>query len=139
MFDSEIRGQLAMLMGGRAAEEVSCGQISTGAVDDIRRATVRSSAGQTFRVLKAFLGPLTPSPHEGTSPEPPVVFFVFYYYCKKGQKKAVALFGCTPQKARREALLCDAFCAIWHGRVLGCGACNRSFSYWVQIGPKCPI
>ena len=24
MFDREIRGQLAMLMGGRAAEEVSC-------------------------------------------------------------------------------------------------------------------
>lgn len=39
MFDREIRGQLAMLMGGRAAEEVSCDSVSTGAVDDIRRAT----------------------------------------------------------------------------------------------------
>lgn len=39
MFDREIRGQLAMLMGGRAAEEVSCDAVSTGAVDDIRRAT----------------------------------------------------------------------------------------------------
>ena len=29
MFDSEIRGQLAMLMGGRAAEEVTCGQVGT--------------------------------------------------------------------------------------------------------------
>lgn len=39
MFDREIRGQLAMLMGGRAAEELSCEAVSTGAVDDIRRAT----------------------------------------------------------------------------------------------------
>lgn len=39
MFDSEIRGQLAMLMGGRAAELLTCTAVSTGAVDDIRRAT----------------------------------------------------------------------------------------------------
>lgn len=30
MFDNEIRGQLAMLMGGRAAEELTCGHLSTG-------------------------------------------------------------------------------------------------------------
>lgn len=28
MFDSELRGQMAMLMGGRAAEELTCGQVS---------------------------------------------------------------------------------------------------------------
>ncbi len=27
MFDNEIRGQMAMLMGGRAAEELTCGQV----------------------------------------------------------------------------------------------------------------
>ncbi len=27
MFDSELRGQMAMLMGGRAAEELTCGQV----------------------------------------------------------------------------------------------------------------
>lgn len=27
MFDSEIRGQLTMLMGGRAAEEITCGEV----------------------------------------------------------------------------------------------------------------
>ena len=32
MFDSEIRGQLAMLMGGRAAEQLTCSSVSTGAV-----------------------------------------------------------------------------------------------------------
>lgn len=30
MFDNEIRGQLATLMGGRAAEELTCGHLSTG-------------------------------------------------------------------------------------------------------------
>jgi len=30
MFDSEIRGQLAMLMGGRAAEQLTCDSVSTG-------------------------------------------------------------------------------------------------------------
>ena len=39
MFDGEIRGKLALLMGGRAAEELTCSRVSTGAVDDIRRAT----------------------------------------------------------------------------------------------------
>ena len=39
MFDSEIRGHLAMLMGGRAAEQLLCSSTSTGASDDIRRAT----------------------------------------------------------------------------------------------------
>lgn len=32
LFDREIRGQLAMLMGGRAAEELTCDAVSTGAV-----------------------------------------------------------------------------------------------------------
>lgn len=27
LFDTEIRGQMAMLMGGRAAEELTCGQV----------------------------------------------------------------------------------------------------------------
>jgi cell division protease FtsH len=30
MFDSEIRGQLSMLMGGRAAEQLTCASVSTG-------------------------------------------------------------------------------------------------------------
>lgn len=28
LFDTEIRGQMAMLMGGRAAEELTCGQVT---------------------------------------------------------------------------------------------------------------
>ena len=39
MFETELRGRLAMLMGGRAAEDVEHGVVTTGAMDDIRRAT----------------------------------------------------------------------------------------------------
>mmetsp|Transcript_29080 Transcript_29080/g.61447 ORF Transcript_29080/g.61447 Transcript_29080/m.61447 type:complete len:155 (-) Transcript_29080:193-657(-) len=39
MFETELRGRLAMLMGGRAAEDVEGGVVTTGAMDDIRRAT----------------------------------------------------------------------------------------------------
>ena len=39
LFNDEIRGRLSLLMGGRAAEELTCEQVSTGAVDDIKRAT----------------------------------------------------------------------------------------------------
>ncbi|HVV81509.1 MAG TPA: ATP-dependent zinc metalloprotease FtsH [Kofleriaceae bacterium] len=35
----ELRDRLAVMMGGRAAEEVVCGDISTGAGDDLERAT----------------------------------------------------------------------------------------------------
>ncbi|EIE21197.1 ATP-dependent metallopeptidase Hfl [Coccomyxa subellipsoidea C-169] len=59
LFDTEIRGQLAMLMGGRAAEELTCGQVSTGAVDDIKRCS--SLAYQTVSEfgLSAAVGPLS--------------------------------------------------------------------------------
>jgi cell division protease FtsH len=40
MFETELRGRLAMLMGGRAAEDVEGnGVVTTGASDDINRAT----------------------------------------------------------------------------------------------------
>jgi cell division protease FtsH len=35
----ELEDQIAVMMGGRAAEQLMCGTISTGAVDDILRAT----------------------------------------------------------------------------------------------------
>lgn len=39
MFADELRGRLVTLMGGRAAEIVACSRVSTGALDDIQRAT----------------------------------------------------------------------------------------------------
>merc|ERR1712178_393283 len=39
MSDSEFRQQIAMLLGGRAAEEIVFGSITNGASDDLQRAT----------------------------------------------------------------------------------------------------
>lgn len=61
MFDCEIRGQLAMLMGGRAAEQLTCGAVSTGAVDDIRRATDLAYRSVSEYGLSAAVGPLNVS------------------------------------------------------------------------------
>lgn len=58
MFDREIRGQLAMLMGGRAAEQLTCAAVSTGAVDDIRRATDLALRSVSEFGLSAAVGPL---------------------------------------------------------------------------------
>lgn len=58
MFDSEIRGQLAILMGGRAAEMITCGQISTGAMDDIRRATQLAHRAVSEFGLSTMVGPM---------------------------------------------------------------------------------
>jgi ATP-dependent Zn protease len=35
MFDTEIRGQMAMLMGGRAAEELTCGQVRAKSYENL--------------------------------------------------------------------------------------------------------
>ena len=39
MIEDEIRGRIATLLGGRAAEELTFGKVSTGASDDIQKAT----------------------------------------------------------------------------------------------------
>ncbi len=39
MLEDELRGQIAMLLGGRSAEELIMGKVSTGASDDIQKAT----------------------------------------------------------------------------------------------------
>jgi cell division protease FtsH len=39
MSREELRDRLCVLLGGRSAEELSCGDVSTGAEDDLERAT----------------------------------------------------------------------------------------------------
>mmetsp|Transcript_33919 Transcript_33919/g.96090 ORF Transcript_33919/g.96090 Transcript_33919/m.96090 type:complete len:222 (+) Transcript_33919:2080-2745(+) len=58
MFDTEMRAQLAVLLGGRAAEQFCCGHISTGAADDIRRATTMAYKAVAEWGLSAAVGPL---------------------------------------------------------------------------------
>lgn len=58
LFERDIRGQLAMLMAGRAAEQLCCGQVSTGASDDIQRATSLAYAAVAQYGLSPAIGPL---------------------------------------------------------------------------------
>ena len=59
MFEHEIRGQLAMLMGGRAAEAATSAAVSTGASDDINRATNLAHRAVTEFGLSKKIGPLS--------------------------------------------------------------------------------
>lgn len=59
MFDSELRARVVTLLGGRAAEEVAFGFASTGAVDDIQRATELSYKMVAEYGLNDAVGPLS--------------------------------------------------------------------------------
>ncbi|MCB9371725.1 MAG: ATP-dependent metallopeptidase FtsH/Yme1/Tma family protein [Microthrixaceae bacterium] len=57
MTSSELRDQLAMLLGGRTAEELIFGDPTTGASDDIERATQIATAMVTEYGMSEALGP----------------------------------------------------------------------------------
>ncbi len=58
MTEDEIRGQLSMLLGGRTAEELIFGRISTGASDDIQKATDLAERFVTVYGMSDKLGPI---------------------------------------------------------------------------------
>ncbi|MGL5873638.1 MAG: ATP-dependent zinc metalloprotease FtsH4 [Xenococcaceae cyanobacterium] len=58
MSESELKDQLATLLGGRAAEEVVFGSITTGASNDLQRATDMAEKMVTTYGMSKVLGPL---------------------------------------------------------------------------------
>ncbi|MBW4484187.1 MAG: ATP-dependent zinc metalloprotease FtsH [Tildeniella torsiva UHER 1998/13D] len=58
MLEDELRGQLATLLGGRVAEEIVFGKVSTGASDDIQKATDLAEKAVTQYGMSASLGPV---------------------------------------------------------------------------------
>ncbi|MEM6868958.1 MAG: ATP-dependent zinc metalloprotease FtsH, partial [Cyanobacteria bacterium P01_C01_bin.121] len=58
MMEDELRGQLATLLGGRAAEEIIFGKVSTGASDDIQKATDLAEKAVTQYGMSSSLGPI---------------------------------------------------------------------------------
>lgn len=58
MLESEIRGRIATLLGGRAAESVLLGRISTGASDDLQKATDLAERFVTLYGMSKKLGPV---------------------------------------------------------------------------------
>jgi cell division protease FtsH len=58
MIEDELRGQIAMLLGGRSAEELAIGKISSGASDDIQKATDLADRYITVYGMSKKLGPV---------------------------------------------------------------------------------
>ncbi len=58
MAEDEIRGRIATLLGGRSAEEVIFGKVSTGASDDIQKATEMAERMVTIYGMDSKLGPV---------------------------------------------------------------------------------
>ena len=56
MLEDEIRGRIATLLGGRSAEEVVFGKVSTGAADDIQKATDLAERAITIYGMSDKLG-----------------------------------------------------------------------------------
>ena len=58
MIEDEVRGRIATLLGGRAAEELIFGKVSTGASDDIQKATDLAERYVTLYGMSDRLGPV---------------------------------------------------------------------------------
>jgi cell division protease FtsH len=58
MIEDEIRGRIATLLGGRSAEELIFGKVSTGASDDIQKATDLAERTVTLYGMSDQLGPV---------------------------------------------------------------------------------
>ncbi|NJK63659.1 MAG: ATP-dependent zinc metalloprotease FtsH [Synechococcaceae cyanobacterium SM2_3_1] len=56
--ETELRGQIATLLGGRSAEELVFGNITTGAANDLQRATDLAERMVTTYGMSQILGPL---------------------------------------------------------------------------------
>lgn len=58
MIEDEIRGRLVIFLGGRAAEELVFGKVSTGASDDIQKATDLADRCITLYGMNEVVGPV---------------------------------------------------------------------------------
>jgi cell division protease FtsH len=58
MMEDELRGKIATLLGGRIAEEIIFGNVSTGASDDIQKATELAERAITQYGMSTTLGPI---------------------------------------------------------------------------------
>lgn len=58
MMEDEIRGRIVSLLGGRSAEELTFGKASTGASDDIQKATELAERFVTLYGMSHKLGPI---------------------------------------------------------------------------------
>jgi cell division protease FtsH len=72
MTREELEGRMAVLLGGRASEQLVFGRISTGAADDLQRATDIARAMVTRYGMAGELGPVTFDPGRRVAPSAPL-------------------------------------------------------------------
>ena len=65
MLEDELKGKIACLLGGRAAEKIVFDKISTGASDDIQKATELADKAITQYGMSEDLGPVAFAKNEG--------------------------------------------------------------------------
>ncbi|MEM8715035.1 MAG: ATP-dependent zinc metalloprotease FtsH4 [Cyanobacteria bacterium P01_G01_bin.4] len=65
--ENELRGQIATLLGGRSAEEIIFGSVTTGASNDLQRATDVAERMVTSFGMSKVLGPLAYDRPQGNS------------------------------------------------------------------------
>ena len=65
MMEDELHGQLATLLGGRAAEDIVFGKVSTGASDDIQKATALAMKAVMQYGMSRELGPIAFQTQQG--------------------------------------------------------------------------
>ena len=65
--ENELRGQIATLLGGRSAEEIVFGSVTTGASNDLQRATDVAERMVTSFGMSKVLGPLAYDRPQGNS------------------------------------------------------------------------
>ncbi|MGD1920493.1 MAG: ATP-dependent zinc metalloprotease FtsH [Pleurocapsa sp.] len=65
MLEDEVRGKIATLLGGRAAEKIVFDKVSTGARDDIQKATELADKAITQYGMSKDLGPVAFAKNEG--------------------------------------------------------------------------
>ncbi len=65
MLEDEVRGKIATLLGGRAAEKIVFDKVSTGASDDIQKATELADKAITQYGMSKDLGPVAFAKNEG--------------------------------------------------------------------------
>jgi cell division protease FtsH len=65
--EMELRDEIATLLGGRAAEEIVFGRITTGATNDLQRATDVAERMVTMYGMSKILGPLSYEQSQGSA------------------------------------------------------------------------
>ena len=65
--ENELHGQIATLLGGRSAEEIIFGNVTTGAANDLQRATDMAERMVTSYGMSKVLGPLAYDRQQGNT------------------------------------------------------------------------